>query len=168
MLKSRGDRALAGLRTLFDAGAVGDLTDGQLLERFATRSGEAAELAFASIVERHGSMVLRVCRNLLRDAHEAEDAFQATFLILARSAGSIRRRDSVASWLHGVARRVSWRVRSRASRRRSGEREAAAMRADRQGEAPRCDDSAAVIHEEIARLPEHTPRRRSCYATSAG
>ena len=73
------------LRTLFNVGAVGELTDGQLLERFATDRGEAAELAFAVLVERHGPMVLRVCRGVLGDAHDAQDAFQATFLVLVQA-----------------------------------------------------------------------------------
>ena len=61
------------LRTLFNLGAIGELTDGQLLERFATQDAEAAELAFAALVERHGPMVLRVCRNTLRDPNEVQD-----------------------------------------------------------------------------------------------
>ncbi len=153
MREIQGGQALAALRTLFDVGAVGDLTDGQLLERFLNRPGEGAELAFAALVERHGPMVLRVCRGLLRDGHEAEDSFQATFLVLARSARSIRRRDSVGGWLHGVARRVAWRARLAASRRRAAERRAAAARPGI-GDAPSFDDSAAAIHEEIAHLPE--------------
>ena len=79
----------------------------QLLERFVAGRDESAEAGFAALVERHGPMVLRVCRQILGDAHDAEDAFQATFLVLARRAGSVRERDSVASWLHGIARRVA-------------------------------------------------------------
>ncbi len=70
------------LRTLFNVGTIGELTDGQLLERFATDPNESAELAFAAIIERHGALVFRVCRSILRDEHAAEDAFQATFLVL--------------------------------------------------------------------------------------
>ena len=89
-MRSRRDRdVLPGLRTLFLAGSAVGLTDGQLLECFATRDGEAAELAFAVLVERHGPMVLRTCRAVLRDEHDARDAFQATFLILARRGGSL-------------------------------------------------------------------------------
>src|SRR5262245_29994363 len=62
------------LRTLFNLGAIGELSDGQLLERFATQGGEAAELAFAALVERHGPMVLRVCRKTLRDPNDVQDA----------------------------------------------------------------------------------------------
>src|SRR3954463_10550744 len=112
---------LGQVRTLFNVGAIRELTDGQLLERFATERGEAAGVAFAALVERHGPMVLRVCRGVLRDEHDAEDAFQATFLILARKAGSIRNRGSLAPWLHGVAHNVAATARSAASRRRRHE-----------------------------------------------
>ena len=81
----RKNPVLRQLCTLFNVGAIGDMTDGQLLERFAT-GGEAAELAFAALVERHGPVVLHACRSILRDEHEAEDAFQATFLVLVRKA----------------------------------------------------------------------------------
>jgi DNA-directed RNA polymerase specialized sigma24 family protein len=91
------------LRTLFTMGAVGRFTDAELLERFAKRDGEAAEFAFAALVERHGPMVLRVCRQTLGDAHAAEDAFQATFLVLARRASSFVAIGSLGPWLHQVA-----------------------------------------------------------------
>src|SRR5262249_45385828 len=89
---------LRHLRQLADrtAGAA----DADLLERFVARRQEAA---FAALLRRHGPMVLAVCRRVLRHAHDAEDAFQATFLILVRRAGRIRKRESVASFLHGVA-----------------------------------------------------------------
>ena len=92
------------IRTLFQAGSLGALTDGQLLDRYASRDGECSEMAFAALVERHGPMVLGVCRRLLSDAHLAEDAFQATFLVLARRAKSVRNHDSLGGWLHRVAR----------------------------------------------------------------
>lgn len=96
-----------GLRTLFNVGAVRDLTDGQLLERFASDYGEAAELAFAVLVERHGAMVLRVCRSVLPDVYDAEDAFQATFLVLVKKARGLWVRDSLGPWLHQVAYRTA-------------------------------------------------------------
>ncbi len=97
---------LRDLRTLFHVGAVGNLTDGQLVERFLTRHGEAAEAAFEALIDRHGSMVLRVCRTQLGDPHDVEDSFQATFLVFVRKASSIRKRDSLASWFYGVAHKV--------------------------------------------------------------
>ena len=77
-----------------------------MLDRFTSETGSAAEWAFAVLVERHGPMVLRVCRNVLRDPEDAEDAFQATFLVLAQGR-AIRGRASTESWLYGVALRVS-------------------------------------------------------------
>jgi len=142
---------LRDLDTLFRAGALGGLTDGQLLERFA-RGDAAGEAAFEALVGRHGAMVARVCRGTLDDDHEAQDAAQATFLILARRAGSIRRRESVASWLFGVAARVSARARVDAARRRRLERRAAAPSTRSQADDP--DDLAPVLRAEVARLPE--------------
>ncbi len=84
MAVENSGKARLHLRTLFNVGAIGALSDGQLLERFATCRGEPKELAFAALVERHGPSVLRVCRSVLRDDAAAEDAFQATFLALAR------------------------------------------------------------------------------------
>src|SRR6516165_3516083 len=98
------------LRTLFDQGSAAGFTDGQLLERFTTCTGEAAELAFTSLVERHGPMVLRVCRGALRDDHAAMDAFQATFLVLIRKSRSLWIRDSLGPWLHRVACRAAART----------------------------------------------------------
>ncbi len=124
----RGSREGLGepLQTLFGVGTLAGLTDGQLLERFADGRGEAAEAAFTALVERHGPMVLGVCRAVLGDRHDAEDALQATFLVLALRAGSIRRGDAVASWLYSAARRVALRARRQAARHRERERRRAA------------------------------------------
>src|SRR5579871_5216342 len=90
--------ALRHVESLFRDGTAAGLTDGQLLGRFADDpGGPSAESAFAALVDRHGAMVLRVCRQVLGDEHEAQDASQATFLVLAQRAGSIARRDSVGS-----------------------------------------------------------------------
>src|SRR5262245_16733119 len=83
-------------------------TDGQLLERFLARR---EEIAFEALVRRHGPMVLGLCRRLLRSHHDAEDAFQATFLVLVRRAHTVRPRERVGSWLHGVARRTAMKAR---------------------------------------------------------
>jgi DNA-directed RNA polymerase specialized sigma24 family protein len=122
MAVARSDAFLKDLRTLYAVGSIGSVTDGQLLDRFVTCRDEAA---FEALVERHGRMVLQICRGFLGNAHDAEDAFQATFLVLARQAGSIRKRDSVASWLFGVAGRIAVRARVDAARRRKYERRAA-------------------------------------------
>ncbi len=157
MATRRKNPVLRQLCTLFNVGAIGDMTDGQLLERFAT-GGEAAELAFAALVERHGSVVLHTCRSILRDEHEAEDAFQATFLVLVQKAGSLWVRDSLGPWLHQVAYRAASCARSAATRRAVQERRAAALIAERDN--PKTADDverehfAATIHEEIERLPE--------------
>ncbi len=104
------DGLLRQVHRIVNLGAVGTLTDAQLLDWFVSRRDEAAEAAFEELMIRHGPMVFRVCRSVLRDAHDAEDAFQAAFLVLAHRAGAIRRRGSVASWLFGVAHRVSARA----------------------------------------------------------
>ncbi len=150
------------LQTIFNAGTLAGLSDGQLLERFAARRGDRergaeAEAVFALLIERHGPMVLRVCRGVLGDAHEAEDAFQATFLVLLRQAGAIRKRESVGPWLHGVAHRVASCARSAAARRRAHERRWGERHRD-QGhhtEPTSGDfDLPATIHAELERLPE--------------
>ena len=112
---------LRDIQTLFDTGTASGLTDRQLLDRFASRRDAAAEAAFEVLVLRHGPMVLRVCHNVLRDPNDAHDAFQATFLVLVRRSGSIRKLDSVGGWLYGVACRVAARARVDAARRRSAE-----------------------------------------------
>jgi RNA polymerase sigma factor (sigma-70 family) len=140
------------IHSLLTAGTFTGLTDGQLIERFVSREGAAAELAFAALMDQHGPMVLRVCRSVLRNEHDAEDAFQATFLILARKAGSIQRRKSLASWLFGVAYHVAVDARSSAARRRSHEYEAGRTRPETTSEAT-ADDDAPVVREELARLP---------------
>ena len=91
------------------------------------RSGESAESAFEALVLRHGPMVFDVCYKVLGNPHDVQDALQSTFLILAVKAGSIRRQESIASWLYGVALRVASHARSEAARRRAGERRIAAV-----------------------------------------
>ena len=140
------------LKTLFNIGVVRDLTDGQLLERFATDRGEAAELAFAVLVERHGPMVLRVCRSALSDGLEVDDAFQATFLVLVRKARGLWVRDSLGPWLHQVAYRTASRARLAAARRRKHEEQVAATRPEAQ--TVKNDDLDGLLHAEIEKLPD--------------
>jgi RNA polymerase sigma factor (sigma-70 family) len=134
------------MEQLLHLGAVAIWTDAQLLDRFAADGDEAA---FEALVERHGPMVMRVCRSVLRDPHEAQDAFQATFLVLLRNRATIRRPEALASWLHGVARRVSARARREASHRRVVERAATSRR-----EAHELPEWCPELHEEIDSLPE--------------
>jgi RNA polymerase sigma factor (sigma-70 family) len=121
-------------------------TDGELVERFA-RGGD--EAAFAALVGRHGGMVLGLCRRVLRDSHDAEDAFQATFLVLARKAGSLRGREAVGCWLYGVARRVAAKARALAIRRRARQQPLTDVALAIPGES----GLAEALDEEIARLP---------------
>ena len=107
MTRSPSVTALRDIQTLFDTGTASGLTDRQLLERFSSRRDPSSDAAFEVLVLRHGPMVLRVCRNMLHDEADAADAFQATFLVLVRGRGSIRKLESVGGWLYGVACRVA-------------------------------------------------------------
>ena len=138
---------------LFSAGAAGAMSDAQLLDQVIARRDQAAEAAFEELVIRHGPMVLRVCRSVLHDMHDAEDAFQAVFLVLANRAGSIRRSDSLASWLFGVAQRVAMRARRSAARRRAHD-QLAAERTLAIGLPPEDDIDWEVVHKEIRCLPQ--------------
>jgi RNA polymerase sigma factor (sigma-70 family) len=145
------------LATLFEVGAVGLLSDADLLTRFLEARGESAsEAAFEVIVARHGPMVLGVCRRVLGDVHAAADAFQATFLILARKASTVRVEGSLGRWLYGVSVRVARRSRATALAERARVR--TLHRLDPVDESappdtPMRDDLRAAIDEEIARLP---------------
>ena len=137
------------------------ISDGQLLGRFIAQQDEAAETAFAVLVRRHGPMVLRVCGQVLGDRHGAEDAFQATFLVLARKSGSIRRPELLANWLYGVALRTAREARMRAGRRRELETPTEeVVHQEPSGEQGRpevaliCREELEALHEEVARLPE--------------
>ena len=150
----RSHAMIEPLRTLFAAGTVAGLSDGALLELFATRRSESA---FAALVQRHGATVRRVCRALLDDPHDADDAFQATFLVLARKARSVRRPELLGNWLYGVAHRSARKLRRQAARRRDREAREASMarpqEASGESLAVRREESA-IVHEELARLPE--------------
>ena len=141
--------AFRQLRGLFGAGSVVGLGDGQLLARYADSKDEAA---FGALVARHGPMVLATCRAVLKNEHDVEDAFQATFLVLARKAHSVRGGDALGGWLHRVARRASVQAGSEAKRRRLKEAEASARRISNRAEPD--PELAALLHEEIDRLPE--------------
>jgi RNA polymerase sigma factor (sigma-70 family) len=151
---------LRHIRRIIGAAAPADTTDGRLLEQFC-RQGD--EPAFAALVRRHGPLVMGVCRRLLHDPHDAEDAFQAVFLILARRAGSIRRPEALSSWLYGVAYRVAARARAQSSQRRTHESQGTAMlAADPIAPSPGSDplseatrrELRTVIDEELNHLPD--------------
>ncbi len=108
-------------RGLQDSRMTAGMDDGQLLARFTERRDELAEIAFAALVRRHGPMVLHVCQQVLGDRHTAEDAFQASFLVLARRAHSIRQPELLGNWLYGVALRTAREARLRDHRRRQHE-----------------------------------------------
>src|SRR5262249_45783013 len=136
-------------------GAPGDVepSDAQLLQQFVAQRDESA---FAALLARHGPLVLGVCRQVLHDAHDAEDAFQATFLFLAPKAASIRRHNALAAWLHRVAFNMAHTARTSAALRRVHERQAGAMSRANSSE-PTCDelsDWQPLLHEEVNRLPE--------------
>jgi RNA polymerase sigma factor (sigma-70 family) len=155
MALTRNGSQSSYLRGLFEHGVTSALTDGQLLERFASRSGESSELAFAALVDRHGAMVFRACQAILQDEHEAMDTFQATFLLLAQKGRSLWVRDSLAPWLHRVACRAATRAKFLAARRQRLACRAAELGAIRDRAAdPRSIDFASDLHEEIDRLPE--------------
>ncbi len=118
MKHSRNAALLRDHRVLFEFGSFAGLSDGELLARFLNRESAAAEPAFAALVERHGRAVLRICRGITGNEHDAEDAFQATFLILATKAGGLRVRDSLGPWLSAVAQRVSTRRQGHGARPR--------------------------------------------------
>ena len=142
---------LGQLGTLFTRGAIGSKTDAELLEDFAT--GEAAEAAFEVLVVRHGPDVLRACRRVLPDPNDAEDVFQATFLVLARRASSrsIGRPESLGPWLHGVALRVARKARVAAARRRRHEQRVASRL---EAASALRNDLVGRLRDEVDRLPE--------------
>jgi RNA polymerase sigma factor (sigma-70 family) len=148
-----GRHAIREIQDLFNSGAMGSWTDGQLVAEFLT--GQAAsEAAFRVLIHRHGPMVLGICRRILGDAHAAEDAFQATFLALVKKAHRLRDRNLLANWLYGAALRAARKERAKALRRRAVERHAADTRSTWQGEDAERAELRAVIDEEIEKMPE--------------
>jgi RNA polymerase sigma factor (sigma-70 family) len=150
MVNEQGTTLLRHVRRLMSQQEALQLSDHALLERFITDRDEAA---FRALVERHGPMVLRVCRGVLHDAHAAEDAFQTTFLVLVRRAASISTRDLLPNWLFGVAYRVARRVRSEAAKRQG---HAAPLERRDSAEPPSeaaARELCAILDEELHRLP---------------
>jgi RNA polymerase sigma factor (sigma-70 family) len=153
------------IETLFEGGSVAGLTDRQLIERFNARRDDVSEIAFAALVSRHGPMVLDICLQLLGNPHDADDAFQAVFLVLARKARSIGDPELLANWLYGVALRTARNAHMQRARRRKKE-EAAMTRHSRSDTSLLIDPSvstpeqsvlareqAEALYYEIDRLP---------------
>jgi RNA polymerase sigma factor (sigma-70 family) len=145
---SRSNSGIAQLFRALRAHHSADQTDGQLLSQFLAQRDETA---FATLVRRHGPMVLGVCQRILGNAADAEDAFQATFLVLVRKATSLTSRTVLGAWLHCVARRTALNARRVAARRRL--KEEAMARPEAYGEHIR-DDWLVLLDEELSRLPE--------------
>jgi RNA polymerase sigma factor (sigma-70 family) len=150
-----GNKALREIETLFAVGAIGRLSDGQLIERFLSGTRDEAETAFAALVDRHGAMVMGVCGRLLADSNDADDAFQATFLVLVRRAHSIARRDLLANWLYRVAYQTARVARTRAAKRHAKERQVIdVLRTRSTQDDAGCGDLVVHLDEELCRLPE--------------
>ncbi|HKI30699.1 MAG TPA: sigma-70 family RNA polymerase sigma factor [Gemmataceae bacterium] len=133
------------------AGTADVPTDAHLLRRFATDRDEAA---FATLVERHGPLVLSVCRRVLGTVQDAEDAFQATFLVLARKAATIQDPGLLGNWLYGVASRIARKARAAVSKRQMHEKQVHLLPALQAPAAVEADDVSPVLDEELSRLPE--------------
>jgi len=136
-----------------------ELSDESLLERYLSGEELVSQEAFRALVVRHGPMVLGTCRHVLNEHHDAEDAFQATFLVLARKGASIRNRRVLAGWLHEVAHRIAIKARATAARRRTLEMKGMAMspqaiESNGQDEAAAWNELRPVLHDEVHRLPE--------------
>lgn len=142
----------------FESNEIGKtLSDDELLSRFVCQPDA---FVFGIILRRHGPMIYAVCRRTLRDAHDVEDAFQATFLVFVRKAASIRRREVLGSWLYGVAHRVAVRLRNEISRRsivEGSDQEAIASAQGRELSGPKLNP---ILDEELRRLPVSS----SCFA----
>jgi len=148
-----GGRAFREIRTLFDWGAIGSWTDRQLLAQLST-GGEGREAALRVLIHRHAPMVMGVCRRVLGDEAAAEDAFQATFLVLVKKANSLHGYEMLTNWIYGVALRVAKKDRARTARRRVVERRAADARSGWPNNDLEHAELRSVIDEEVAALPE--------------
>src|ERR1043166_1060038 len=141
------ENMIAKTRMMAGLAKARELNDRQLLEEFA----DGDETAFTALVDRYGGLVMGVCQRVLQHRHDAEDAFQATFMVLARKAHSVAWKDTVANWLHGVACRIAFQIRRekarQQSRQRTGEEPAAPV------PDPTWSELKPVLDEELDRLP---------------
>jgi RNA polymerase sigma factor (sigma-70 family) len=152
---------LRHIRKLAVAPGTSDLTDPQLLERFAAHQ---AEDAFAALMQRHGQLVWSVCRHVLRHDHDAEDAFQATFLVLARNAATIRKQEALASFLHGTAYRIARQARRAAAIRRTHESRGKSMPQEKPFPETVLREALAILDEEVQHL---SARQRAVFVLCA-
>ncbi|HXG08981.1 MAG TPA: RNA polymerase sigma factor [Gemmataceae bacterium] len=150
MAHERLGAVLRQMRTLGLRGDAAGADDLRLLERFVNQRDEAA---FEALLRRHGPMVLGICRRLLPDPDDAEDAFQATFLVLLKKARSLARRELLANWLYGVAYRTALQARGRAARRRARQRPLPAEPEAESPEDPAGRDLRRLLDDEVSRLP---------------
>ena len=156
----RVQRVIAHLTSL----VVGqsDRSDGDLLRAFADQGDQPA---FAALTRRHGPMVLAVCRRVLHDLHDAEDAFQATFIVLARQAASLSKKGSLAGWLHRVAQRIALNARRAGTRRQHHERRSRIMSAPSPAYQAAWHEIQILLDEEIHACPRNTASRSSSAAS---
>jgi len=153
MIHGKTSSVVPQIEALWTSGTLTGMTDAQLLGRFAGIRDATAELAFRELLHRHGPMVMGVCRQILGHSHDADDAFQATFLVLVRKAGSIRVGDSLAPWLYAVAYRTAQRARAKASRYRSAPVENLEDPMANPAAGACHFDLRPLLHEELNRLP---------------
>ncbi|MHC5542050.1 RNA polymerase sigma factor, partial [Singulisphaera rosea] len=139
------------IQRVYHGRTYADRGDADLLDRFASSGDEAA---FTTLVERHGTMVLSVCKGVLRDPNDAQDAFQATFLVLVRKARGLQVDGSLGGWLHRVAFRIALQANEDLARRRILERRAVELGVSSGHGSSSTRDDIPVLHEELDRLPE--------------
>jgi RNA polymerase sigma factor (sigma-70 family) len=149
--RDRKNPLLDQLRRMAALQQLRQMPDRELLAQF---TGQGDETAFRVLMDRYGPMVLRVCKRILGNDHDAEDAYQATFFVLASKAGSQRWQESVASWLHGVAVRVAREARRAAHRRRLHEQQAPEKKTADAPTDVSLRETCGLLEEELAQLPE--------------
>src|SRR5947208_14454781 len=151
MTNRQMSKVLQHLRSAALLGEGAELTDGQLLECFVSRREPAA---LEALVRRHGPMVWGVCRRILRNHHDAEDAFQAAFLVLVRKAASVKPREMVGNWLYGVAHQTALKARATVAKLRTRERQVVDMPDPAVKEQDLAGDLQTLLDQELSRLPD--------------
>ncbi len=152
MATAQMDTVIRHLRRAVQRQDAASRTDGQLLASFIDQKDEAA---FEALVRRHGPMVFGVCRRVVGNHHDAEDAFQATFLVLARKASSVRPRERLANWLHGVALRTAMKAKALTAKRRGREKQVTEMPEPEAAQQDQWRDLQPLLDQELNGLPEN-------------